>query len=209
MALEPFCAPPDHVVKEGVDTRISDLGIIGYRGPRQPRRPAWQFWKPYQWRNHMPARHIRRNLGAAMFDGYTKITAIRNPFDRAVLQFYFRPENRPAQGEDFASIRKRFREYVLTQRWGTDARIVTIGDKVVMDLAVRKERMREDLDNIAGRLGLDRDRIQLPHTKSQKAVRGAYKVAEYFDPDTIEAVKTRMAWVFDNFEYPPTPDGSA
>jgi len=206
IALQPFCLPPDQVDIAKTPALITKFGIVGARGINVRRSPPfWKFWQRHGWYNHMPAAGVRANLGAERFDRATKIATVRDPFDRMVSLFHFFNRAELDPEELFDKTRDRFRQFVVAGSWQDDLHIVAIDGKVVIDHFIRMEHLTDDLMHVAGILGLDKTRLSLPHKKDFKALRKGHSTAEYFDPDTIDVVHRRMAWVFDHVDYPKTP----
>ena len=78
--LEPFCCPPGHIVQHWTPTIISDYGVVGQRWPQSDRNDFGYY-------NHMPASKIRERC--PQFDEYTRLTIVRDPYDRAISYFHF------------------------------------------------------------------------------------------------------------------------
>ena len=88
--LEPFCCPPGHVVQHWTPTLIFEEGVVGSRWPQNDREDHGFY-------NHMPASEIRERC--PFFDSYTRLTTVRDPYDRAVSYFHFEHETfRPPGG---------------------------------------------------------------------------------------------------------------
>lgn len=200
MCLEPACTRPGTPVVEETQTRISKYGIVGARLVPE-RKPKWVFRKSNIWRNHAPAQRVKSALGAERFDRYTKISCVRNPFDRCVSLFHWRGLGQ----DDFAQTRQAFRDFLSSRRWSDDIKITHVGTTYVIDHMIRFENLREDIEDTARTLGVEVNVDALPHTKSTAKTRKKHAVADYYDEDTIEIVKSRLAWVFDRFPYPTRP----
>ncbi len=204
MLLEPFCAPKGHVVTEATPCLRTRAGIVGRRILPAPERRFFRRFFP-DWRNHMAAVHVAKLLGPRRWNRYTKISSVRDPFDRMVSAFHWHtPDLDPARG-----IPDQFRDF-LRGKWPNDDVIVSVDGRMVVDHFIRFEFIREDLAMVADRLGLEIDLGDLPHAKDHKARRMAKSIDAYYDDDAIQIVRDRMAWVFDNFDYPrsPTPSSS-
>lgn len=202
MALEPYCAPPNHVPTEHSAELISEFGVVGYRGfYKPPSNPRWKFWAPHPWIHHMHANRVRHNLGAKRFDRFTKIAAVRNPYDRLVSLFFWLRRKQEPKNQSFDEIREDFRAFAMTNKWGTDFKMVSINKKPVVDEYIRFESISDDLMRLVSKIKLDPNLLNLPHTKSQASVRKKRAVAEYYDEDIAHHVRNRMAWVFDRFDY--------
>ena len=80
-----------------------------------------------------------------------------------------------------------------------------IDGKSVIDTVLHKETLAEDLKALASEIGLDQGRIILPHAKSQAKIRKNIPVSHYYDQDMVEAIRRKMSWFFDSFDYPDSP----
>lgn len=207
MCLEPACTPSRRPVREKTRTRISRQGVVGSRMSRQ-RHPKWLFKKINRWRNHMPAAGVAEALGREVFDRYTKVTAVRNPFTRCVSLFHYTNPD-IERGRDFSATRASFRDFILNSRWPSDENITHLGDRYIIDHAVRFEHLAEDIHAVAQALGVPLQEQHPPLTKPNASARKGHTAAEYYDRETIEKVRKQMAWVFDHFDYSDTPQGAA
>lgn len=205
MALEPLCVPSGTPIVEHRPASFTDQGIVGRRGGDfAPRGPLRNVSRLLEWRNHQGAAFVHRKLGRAEWDARPKIACIRNPFDRVVSYFHWSGQ-RAGTDEDFARTRARFHDWVTSRKWHDDREIVFLKGRFIIDHAIRFEHLAGDLARVAAALGLAAGRIALPLTKSMAKARKAHDVPDYFDRDTIEAVKSRMSWVFDHYDYPLEP----
>ncbi len=204
MMLEPACAAPEHVVSERVETRISDYGIIGSRMTPciSPPQPAAERGK---WCNHKTARRVREDLGATRFDAYTKITTVRNPFDKCVSDFHWSNRRLMSLVSGFKQIREAFIQFIAAREWATDEPIVFINGRYIIDRAIRFEHLASDLGKVANDLGIPLADGPLPHTKATRADRKSRAVADYYDPESIDIVRERLSWVFERFPYSDHP----
>lgn len=153
----------------------------------------------------MPAETLQRELGPKRWNKYLKITAIRNPFDRAVSQFHWKHRGDPVLEADFAQKREAFAAFLDGPRFKTDRDIVFIGDTFVVDEAVRFEHMYDDVQAIADRQGWDLDLGHMAHTKSMAKKRGTIPLSEYFTPENRDKVLALMSWVFERYDYSTDP----
>lgn len=203
MILEPWCRPPGATVTEKTPTLRSAQGIVGRR---LTPRPRWhRILMVTDWYNHMPAAEVRRKLGADRFDRYRKITAIRNPFDLAVSRFHWELARRGLpEAEDFAITRARFSDMVRSGQFDGDHDIVHVDGRYAIDDTIRFESMTADLQALVQSIAPGHPPITIPHTK-KTSNRRSHSVADYFDHDSIAALRRSAAWVFDRFGYPETP----
>ncbi len=204
MALEPACAPPGHQVQEVVETLVSEYGIVGSRMlPCKPPPPPCA--EKGTWCNHKAASHVLRDLGAARFNAYTKLTTVRNPFDKCVSAYHWLNKAKVARASGFEQIRDGFRQFIHAREWKNDAQNVFIDGRYIIDRVIRFEQLAHDLNAVANDLGFRIDPAALPHTKSTAQTRKTIPLAEYYDPATIEIVREHMRWVFERYPYPDHP----
>nr|WP_255720634.1 sulfotransferase family 2 domain-containing protein [Acuticoccus kalidii] len=174
VALEPYCrpegaAPPDRRTGEVV----TEAGIVGARGPGAE---SCKFY------NHMPARAIRSAIGGRMWKDYTKVSIVRNPYDKAVSWFWMQlsPGDRRACQHDFSLCRQTFNAWLRAKpRLPDDKPIITIARSDVVDVMLRYEQLEADFAALLGRLGIG-DPITLPRLKAETRVRPE-PFAQYYD----------------------------
>ncbi len=205
MALETLCVPPGQAITEPRPYQNSEYGIIGRRGDRYKLKGWRRPLRLWEWRNHQSAAFVYRKIGQEEWDKRRKITSIRNPFDRMVSYYHFITRKDPNAPTEFSQIRSAFAEFCKSRRWRDDRRVVHLNGKFIIDHAVRLEHMADDLKQIASALELPLDPSAIPVTKSMAKSRKAYDVPDYYDQDVIDVIKSRMAWVFDHYDYPTEP----
>ncbi|MDV7145713.1 sulfotransferase family 2 domain-containing protein [Tropicimonas sp. TH_r6] len=85
MALQPFCQEDASTpIEEKLHTIVSDVGIVGQRlVPKSEANELDRYWY-----NHMPASELKSKVGEHVWDSFTKIHAIRNPFDKVLSSFF-------------------------------------------------------------------------------------------------------------------------
>lgn len=203
MLLEPLCAPPDHQVVERTQTKLSSYGVIGRRLIPDEERGTG---KQARWREHLQANKVRWLLGPWKWYNYFRFTSVRNPFDRAVSSFHWRYD---AEGvtipTDMAGCKSTFRDFVLEGRMKDDFGVTHIGRKYAIQDAIRFEDLQADTARICVKLDLPVDSSALPRTKTHTSRPKDRYVADYFDPETTRALREQMAWVFEQYDYPPNP----
>jgi hypothetical protein len=158
------------------------------------------------WYNHMPAAEVSRILGPDRFERYRKITSVRNPFDLAVSRFHWElMRHGLPESDDFTETRARFKAMVLSGQFDGDHAIVHIADRFVVDETIRFESMAIDLERLVQSISPGYGAVQLPHTK-KTSNRRRHSVAEYFDEESVSALRRSASWVFERFGYPDRPD---
>lgn len=217
MALEPFCAPPGHVVAHATPARISRHGIIGARTQHAKTDTTG-------WLSHMPAAEVRARLGPDRFDAYLKVASIRNPFDKAVSWFHFAMSQRrrqaapgeappPPGSEPAADEIARFRAFIARQAQvghfrsprDIDWRVCWIDGECVIDTFLRLEAMDDDLAALCRQLGISRDEVRLADVKRASRKNDRIEVPDYFDAATADILRRKHAWIFEAGGYSTDP----
>lgn len=216
MLLEPYCAPPEHEVVHATEGCISQFGIVGVRvSPRRIRelkdagrmpqtivRGAGGEEVRINWISHMPAKKVRMAVGAEAWSRYARITAVRNPFTRAVSLFYHRMRTSKLDPTlDLSDTRSAFREFVLSDDFTSDEEVTHIDGEPVFDDAFRLEHLKVDIPRIGERLGLPLEYGQLAHVKKRATQGSPLPDRELFGPEVADAIRVKSAWVFDHFGY--------
>jgi len=153
IALSKFCGSRDVITplkKSDEDLRTG----MGFRGTQnnkksiveilsQRKRADLQALKEKSWpkhfRNHATAEEIRSHVGRRVWEKYTKITIVRNPFDQIVSQYYHKKAGN-AQFPEF--------EMWLVQNLNLLVRnqnIYMIENEFVADCVLRHETILDDL----------------------------------------------------------------
>ncbi len=190
--LEPYCIEN---IKETHGRKMvrTDEGIIG---SRLQQRCA----ERYEFYNHMPAKLIKDKIGEGIFNSYTKIINIRNPFDMMVSHYYFKPTFAL-----YSKVPMSFRDYML----GTDVvrdlaqkykDLMFIDDVFVIDEVIRFERLKTDLKSLIAKLDLPpTDRTLGTYKKNTNKETDNYK--ELYDEETAEHVRSHFKFYMDMFGY--------
>ncbi|MEP6067646.1 MAG: hypothetical protein ABJ246_17535 [Paracoccaceae bacterium] len=194
MYLEPFCSPPDQKVDITTPVRITDYGIVGSRNIDFEELPYWE--------GHAGARKIRDGLPKDVWDSSLKITTSRNPFTRAVSKFFFRIGLGLLPSTQCKSeVAQAFRSFVHTDQFKSDFFRVHIKKQFAIDHVIRYECLSQDLENLAGQLGLDKDRTSLPHARDNRAARQSWSLDDLYDTAAAERVRQIDAWIFEHCGY--------
>jgi len=204
MLLEPLCAPPGHIVQEKTQTIISKYGVIGSRLIPKDGRLGGDHAK---WGSHVPARRVKANLGAWKWHRYFKFTSVRNPFDRAVSGFYwgYQNNNRTLPTE-FSERKALFKEFVVNGPMKLDFGAVHVNQKFCVQDVIRFENLRSDIVRICEKHRIPVDISAMPNAKSQTSRKKKELVADHYDAESTRAVRDKMAWVFDHFDYSHYPE---
>jgi hypothetical protein len=229
LALSPHLAPGDRATPVGRDERLRsaapgvEVGLIRGRG--------WQ-----QLRDHSPLSRAVRVLGREVLD-WRIVTTERNPWDRAVSQFFWSLRRTDIRDRPFAEQKREFEVFV--RRWGpvtwldavygrkrqrslSSVDLYTLDGEVMADRVLFFERLAEDMAALGSWLGLAAP-LQLPpmRTKSDSRPRSRPDWREFYSDALRDFVGECCAreialfgYAFDPTVQPafsprrPTPPGS-
>lgn len=182
---------------------ISKYGVVGSR-PRTPKdRP--HFWQRH-WDEHLQAKSVRRYVGKKRWDRYRRITTIRNPFDRMVSLYFFSFDKEVLISRDIDAHRSAFRAFILGGKWQSDEALTHIDGGYIITDPIRYEDLHADLCKVTDSLGVSRSELVFPHLKNRRFMRGDHAVSDFYDATTAQRVRQQFAWVFERFDYAPSPD---
>lgn len=206
--LEPYCCPPGHVVQHWTPTLISEYGVVGQRWPENDRDNLGFY-------NHMPAREIRERCPE--FECYTRLTVVRDPYDRAVSYFHFsHPTFTPPGGiplDHAIALLQSGRRDELQQRFADflrrglpdEQQLLCIDGVLAVDRWVRFEHLHADLEHLVSDLQLPLDGSvadALPCFKLNRQVRADRpSVNDYLSAEALELMDQQCSWSFDTFGY--------
>lgn len=221
MLLEPYCTPPGHRVVHETTGHVSEYGIVGVRVlperiaelksmgrmPHTVVKNAGGTESRINFFSHMPAARVRRAIGRPAWNSYTRITAVRNPFTRAVSLFYYwRKLDMLDPALDVTDTRAAFREFVLSDGFDNDYAITHIDEKPVFHDAFRLEHLQTDIPRISARLDVSLDVSSLAHVKRRERSSTDVPDIELFDSRVTDAIRAKCSWVFDHFDYSTDPE---
>jgi len=193
MVLEKFCGPPGRTITEDTPGLFSPYGIIGHR---EQRRLGVEKENLSIWRQHIPAREVRRMVTPAFWDDAAIIATVRNPYDRAVSLFYWlRHLTDAAPLPDFAATCAAFRQWVVEFDALADKPVVHVHGRFAPTHVIRFEHLADDLAQTCRSIGLI-DPPELPLTKPRPRRDDEPTTADYFDTKTTDIVRKSCAWMF-------------
>jgi hypothetical protein len=174
----------------------TDEGIIGKRGKKGTKStPYGEFW------NHMKASTLRDSLGNEVFDNYTKIINIRNPFDMLVSNYFFKPFYDIYSGGSTLT----FKEFIMTTNIITELndkhrRFMFIDNDFIINEVIRYENLENDINGLISKLELPTSQRSLGHYK-KSSKRESIHYSSMYDSETRSFVEEGMKDYLEMFEY--------
>jgi hypothetical protein len=172
ICLSKYCDKNDILTYlPGPDEKIRQE--LGYQGPANAfhglarrlfgkLRGQQKLERTFRYHHNTPAREARGIVGEEFWNRAVKITAVRNPFDRAISKFYH--DHRHAAGETFS--RDQVNGYILALKDSdlTNWHIYAEGDQILTDTIIRYEELAKGTEAALRRVGIT-DPVKLPHAK--------------------------------------------
>lgn len=141
------------ITKEDEDTRRA----LGFRGPQNYKYNLWELsWReatqalrarerPNKFYNHISARNAKHLLGTNIWEKYTKVSIVRNPFDYVVSSFFW-----SAAGRRASNVALEFEPWVISR-----PNLLNVNDdqykidgKNIIDFMIRYDNLDHDLRSL-------------------------------------------------------------
>ena len=148
---------------------------------------------------------------------YHVITACRNPWDRALSQFFWSYRNKNILEKDFYIQRSEFNRFTrlygptnwLTAVYGrrkqrqlNSSHLYTINNRMLANFAIRFEYLEKDLSALRKLLGLfQTKKIESLKTKSTFRPKESKNWQKFYESDTIELVRKCCSQEIQSFNY--------
>ncbi|MFQ3343502.1 MAG: sulfotransferase family 2 domain-containing protein [Candidatus Poseidoniales archaeon] len=179
---------------------------LGHRGPQNYKITKNRLFdnlrnllgfKPQEHYNHSPAKLIRERIGDSDFNSYLKFCVVRNPWDRAVSEYYWLL-NGP--GKDRWPEGKTFGEFIQESKADllSDSHIYTIDGKSAIDRFIKYENLDAELNECLKEIGISN--VELPRTKSGTRNSKAH-YSLLFDDESIKKITEICSWEILNLGY--------
>lgn len=147
---------------------------------------------------HDDAETIRNSLPAQTWSSYFKFSIARNPWDRALSNFFWErrqdtsliPPKRIYHNllvpyDDFTPVREKFSEYIKGRTLQNNDAFYVLDGRLCVDFVARYERLNDDFSEICARIGLPN--MQIPRLKTGiRKDRRPY--TDYYDDETRDIV---------------------
>jgi hypothetical protein len=168
LALSALCGPEDIITRVAKREEPLRLG----RPPQNfvVRVPS-RWWhrlsryggepRYFVYYDHVPAGLIKKHITTELWRRYTKVTIVRNPWDREISR-YFYAAARQDRYADFAEfVRRRTRWHPMK-----NYRIHSINGRNIADVVLRYEHLDADFESFVRSLGVD-ELPELPRANSE------------------------------------------
>jgi hypothetical protein len=198
--LQPLCQGTSDAVLEFTAEKITDQGIVGYRGPT---RGSSQYW------NHMPAARIKQ-LHPEWFAQFAKISIVRNPYQKAISLFLWLGPLSHEQAINTALNRKQLLQnlFVLFLKSQsnisallTDSPCLLLNGNLIIDHILRFESITSDLQTLVNSLRLPLSTETLGAYKMSGRGNHEHEAKSYFCAESLELVNNTFDWYFRLFGY--------
>lgn len=183
------------------DEQISEVGIVGARGSTSSN---------YTFFNHMPAVRIIEHIGIDTWNDYFKFVNVRNPFTRAVSQFFWRrpwvsdrgavlqlKQGAPASEAipELPQLQLLFTQMLKETKRPAVEKFLLTGHP--MDYYIRYESLQADIEAVIKKLDLDlADLAKLPRLKAGSWTQLYPDHRVLFNEESRELVsKTYQDWI--------------
>ncbi len=195
IALSSFC-DPQSIITPITPADEQTRQALGYCGSQNFDQPQWPDGSTSNgvFFNHMTARQAKALIPADIWDSYTKITIVRDPYDAMISRYFW--EGGAQTGRDFGEFVSAYRCF-LTE----NTQIAPLKGPAVMDHYLRYSYLQEDITA----LGIDEllQRFSAISAKSGQRPRQGSSVQDLYSqyPQAIEVVAKECQAEIDYFNY--------
>lgn len=204
LALSKICGPHDVITPIGFDPDENIRALYKEKANNYQRhkkiykytirdlyRLIINFKVPNEnFHEHSNLLKIWKTLPSDIFDSYTKISMVRNPWDHAVSQYYWKLFRKKIEG-DFFNFIKNTRYPLL---WD----YISLDDQVAVDHIIRFENLEEDFQAVLKKMGI-KTSLELPSAKTGIRQKKDYRLL--FSDETRELILRRNQELIDIFGY--------
>jgi hypothetical protein len=198
--LQPLCQDINQDVQEYTTEQVTPQGIVGYRGPSKGVSKHW---------NHMPAARIKE-LYPDWFTQYSKISIVRNPYQKAISLFLWLGPLSHYEAMKLATTQKQqlqnlFLLFLKSQQnistLLTDSPRLLLQECLVIDHILRFESLKSDLAALINSLGIPLSAENLGRYKMSGQTNQTHEAKNYFCTESLELVNSVFDWYFRLFGY--------
>ncbi len=149
---------------------------------------------------HTPASEIKSIVGEEVWNNYTKIVPIRNPWDTTVSLYFWRGRKRPFYYWLYRwfikfKFKRLIEQHLTFEEWvhnrgahrlNENNEIIYIDGQVDNYEFIRYEHLIADLEKVCNKLGIPFEKERLPHEKSGHRPKRDYRT--FYNDETREIV---------------------
>ncbi len=198
MALSKYCGPEDVITKlgRGQDEIRESLGYCGEQNIKEGR------YRKYKQHNH--ATVMKNNVPIDIWESYTKIANIRNPYDKMISKYY--DEYRKTKKEAMPVFAEWIERRAEVSGWLASFLYapIHIDGKLVIDFCIRYEHLIEDIKELETKIacpGLSKEiqkySFQSEHKPDQKA--SLYEIYSKY-PEAKSIIDKELYKCIDKYE---------
>lgn len=194
--LEKYCTPPGHIPSHKQGEIISEYGYVAGRAGGETNNdflPA-----------HASANMIRNKIGDDIFNNYTKIYSVRNPYDKVVSWFWhIMPNDIKSKIENNFDLTRFYFSNWLRMRpeLNTDIHYYKINNIIFDADIIRYESLNKDLLKLSKKLDLELEPSDIPQWKRNSKRHHNKHFMEYYDSNTKHIVYNKFSFDFKTFNY--------
>ena len=175
-----------------------------------------KFWSPLKLRDHSSLKRAYALLEKKI-QRYYVITACRNPWDRALSQFFWSYRKKNILQENFSYQKSEFNRFTRIYgptNWSTvfygrrkqrqlnSSHLYTINNKIFANFAIRYEYLEKDLSSLLDFLRLPQSISTKKYsTKSKFRPETSRRWQHFYDSDTIQLVRECCSEEIHRFNY--------
>jgi len=163
IALSKFCDDEDIITSVGDadDETRKTMGLRGLQNDNMSIADMFQFrnlrmlknlsrgqW-PKKYYQHISAKLAKQRLGDQIWNDYTKVAIVRNPYDYAISSYFWAMKNTPKKPPFETWCLKKPKMFRFNHKH------YFIGDEIVVDHFIRFEHFQEDTLELERLLGLE------------------------------------------------------
>ncbi|MCY4304021.1 MAG: sulfotransferase family 2 domain-containing protein [Aestuariivita sp.] len=198
MALSKYCGPEDVITKlgRGQDEIRESLGYCGGQNFKEGR------YREYK--QHHRATVIKNNVPIDIWESYTKIANIRNPYDKMISKYY--DEHQKTKEEDILVFAEWIEKIAKKSEWIASFLYgpIHIDGKLVIDFCIRYEHLIEDIKALETKIacpGLSKEiqkySFQSEHRPNQKG--SLYEIYSKY-PEAKSIIDKELYKYIDKYE---------
>ena len=173
--------------------------VTPHRENRKTDKP--RNFQKYEFKNHRPAKFIKKKIGDEVLNSYFKFTNIRNPWDREVSGYFWQVDL-SRKNSLFAANEVSFEGYLAMNIYNDYSRYYRINGIPSVNDYIRYEHLVEDTHRILKKFNIDISDMNYPTAKTKSRAQSKHiHYTEYYDNKTREIIAEKYAKDIEYFGY--------